>query len=281
MTEGLFDNVDFYLFDLKSRFDKLDKSKYYLSYSGGKDSHFLYWFIKEYLKDNKIEIVGVNTYMEHDEIIQRIYKYSDKVLLPKLKPFEIKERYGIPCFTKTQDEFIDRFQSGSRSESTLKRFYGSESFGLPHSSFDVSKKARDYVLSDKAHKISAKCCKYLKKKPALDYAKATGKHAILGIRRSESKQRKAQYQSCFQKNGNFTPIYDMTDELEQKIYDQYQIEVPDIYKHVDRTGCAGCPYGTNVARSDTKTELQLVNENKRKFLIEYFKKSYDARGIKY
>ena len=49
------DNVDFYLEDLKSKFNKIDFNKYYLSYSGGKDSHFLYWFIKEYLKDDKIQ----------------------------------------------------------------------------------------------------------------------------------------------------------------------------------------------------------------------------------
>ena len=34
-----------------------------ICYSGGKDSHFLYWFIKEYLKRDDIKIVGVNTYM--------------------------------------------------------------------------------------------------------------------------------------------------------------------------------------------------------------------------
>ena len=34
------DEVDFYLKDLESRFKYLDNKKYYLSYSGGKDSHF-------------------------------------------------------------------------------------------------------------------------------------------------------------------------------------------------------------------------------------------------
>ena len=46
------DEVEFYLIDLKSRFDKIKPNTYYLSYSGGKDSHFLYWFIKEYLKSD-------------------------------------------------------------------------------------------------------------------------------------------------------------------------------------------------------------------------------------
>ena len=71
-------DVEFYLFDLKSKFQKINPNQYYLSYSGGKDSHFLYWFIKEYAHIDGIEVVGCNTYMEHPEIRDRIYKNSDK-----------------------------------------------------------------------------------------------------------------------------------------------------------------------------------------------------------
>ena len=70
------DEIEFYLKDLESRFPK-DRKNYYLSYSGGKDSHFLYWFIKEYLHDDQIQIVSANTYMEHPEILARIRKYAD------------------------------------------------------------------------------------------------------------------------------------------------------------------------------------------------------------
>ena len=101
------DNADFYLQDLKSKFNKINPKEYYLSYSGGKDSHLLYWFIKEYAKEfSNIKVIGINTYLEHPEIRDRIYKYSDKVLLPSKIPFEIKEEFGIPCFSKEQDFFI-------------------------------------------------------------------------------------------------------------------------------------------------------------------------------
>ena len=60
---------------LENRFiNKIDKNDYYLSYSGGIDSHLLYWFIKNILKDNSIPIVAVNTYREHVEIKDRIYQ---------------------------------------------------------------------------------------------------------------------------------------------------------------------------------------------------------------
>ena len=87
-------NAEFYLEDLKTKFRKINPKDYYLSYSGGKDSHLLYWFIKEYTDEFKdIEIVSINTYMEHPEIRERMYKYADRVLLPTMKPFEIKEKY--------------------------------------------------------------------------------------------------------------------------------------------------------------------------------------------
>ena len=49
------DEEEFYLIDLKSKFDKIKPNTYYLTYSGGKDSHFIYWFIKEYLKRDDIK----------------------------------------------------------------------------------------------------------------------------------------------------------------------------------------------------------------------------------
>ena len=120
----------FYLEDLKSKFRKIDTNEYYLSYSGGKDSHLLYWFIKEYAPEFKdIKVVGINTYMEHPEIRERIIGNSDIVLYPTMKPFEIKEKYGIPCFSKLQDDFIDRYQRGLRSESVINRIYSKNKDG--------------------------------------------------------------------------------------------------------------------------------------------------------
>lgn len=206
------DDVDFYLIDLKSKFKKINPKEYFLSYSGGKDSHFLYWFIKEYLHDTDIEIVGVNTYMEHHEILQRMLKNCDRVLIPKLKPFEIKEKYGIPCFSKFQDEMIERYQKGSRTKNTMAAITGEGRI-----TFKLNKKARELTLNNQLHKVSNKCCKVIKKDTMKAYQKETGKKAIMGVRSSESALRKAQYTSCFTKDKKFTPIHDLSDELLEKI----------------------------------------------------------------
>ena len=111
----------------------------------------------------------------------------------------------------------------------------------------------------------------------MKFEKATGLKAILGVKGTESNLRKTQYKSCFTKDGKFTPLWDLTDELEDMIYAKYHIEIPQIYKHIDRTGCMGCPYGSY--KGETEKELELLNENQRKFVCEYFKESYELLGI--
>ncbi len=274
MRTELQSRVEPFLKFLKKRFEtKIGKEnycKYYLSYSGGKDSHFLYWFIKEYLHDSDIEIVGCNTGFEIPEIRDRILKYSDTVLHPAKTRWEIKENYGIPCYSKQQDEYIYRYQRGNRSENTMRAINGENVF------FNLNKQAREKLLSGELHKVSNRCCTYNKEVPMQKYSKATGKNAIMGVRKSESKTRNAKYNQCLKKNGDFTPIYDFSDKLMDDIYEAYGIEIPECYKYLTRTGCAGCPYGKNV-----NTELSLLPRLQRMNAIKYFKESYDAKGIDY
>jgi len=273
-------NVDFYLMDLKSKFGKINPKEYYLSYSGGKDSHFLFWFIKEYLKNDDIKIVGINTYMEHPEIRKRIYENCDIVLLPTKKPFEIKEKYGIPCFSKWQDDMIHRYQNGSRQPYLIERITGIHKYTGEKivGRFKLNNTAKELLLANKLHKISPKCCTKLKKEPARRFEKESGLKPILGVRGNESGLRKKQYQSCFTKDKKFTPLWDLTDEMLDAIYKQYNIEIPKVYEKVCRTGCMGCPYGSY--KHDTEKELALLSKSQREFVTEYFKESYEVLGIK-
>lgn len=145
--------------------------------------------------------------------------------------------------------------------------------------FKLNKKARDLLLANKLHKISCYCCKYIKKVPLKQYEKESKKKCIMAVRGEESKTRKAKYTSCFTKDMKFTPIYDLTDELQKKIQEKYNIEIPNVYRYLKRTGCMGCPYGSRGGK--TETELSLITEKQRQFAIEYFKESYDVLGIRY
>lgn len=267
--------IDLKLKCLESRFAvKIDKHDYYLSYSGGRDSHFLYWFIKEYLKDTIIPVVAVNTRMEHADIKERIIENADIVLYPKLTPLQIKEKYGTPCFTKWQDEMIKRYQNGSRAKSTMQSITGEGRI-----SFKLNNTAKELLLSGKLHKCSADCCKWTKKKPLAEFEKETGLKPIIGVRGQESKQRESKYTRCLNKKGQFTPLYDWTDEELRAAELIYNIPVPSVYVELDRTGCFGCPYGWH--GKNTVKELQMLNPAQRKFTIELFKESYDVLKIPY
>ena len=258
---------------LRDRFrSKIDPDEYYLSYSGGKDSHFLLWFIREYMGETRIPIVGVNTSFEIPEIRDRILKNSDIVLHPELHRRQIKENYGIPCFSKQQDEYICRYQNGSRSENTMRAVNGENTL------FNLNQTARELLLSGKLHKVSNKCCKYNKERPMMQYGKETGRKAIIGTRQSESKTRKAKYNKCLTASGNFTPLYDFSDELMDGLYKEYNIEIPKCYTYLSRTGCGGCPYGRNTG---IETELAMLPRLQRIQTIKFFKESYDVLGIDY
>ena len=283
------DELEFYLEDLKSKFLKINPSEYYLSYSGGKDSHFIFWFLREWLKGNdyemyekysNIKIVGINTYMEHSDILKRINENCDIVLRPDLKPFEIKEKYGIPCFSKYQDEMISRYNNGCRSVYLMEIVTRKTRNGEENTSrFVLNKQASRRLLEGDLHKVSNKCCEYLKKRPAKKYTKESKTKPILGVRGQEGILRKSQYKSCFKKDGTFTPLWDLSNELIDKIYKKYNIELPDVYDHIKRTGCMGCPYGNY--KGNTEKELSLLNKNQTKFVCGYFKESYDVLGINY
>ncbi len=256
---------------LNDRFkSKIDPDEYYLSYSGGKDSHFLLWFIKEYMNDDRIQIVGVNTSFEIPEIRNRILRNSDIVLHPAKNRWWIKENFGIPCYSKQQDEYIYRYQHGNRSDNTMNFIMGRNPI------LNLNSKAREKLLSGQLHPISNKCCYYNKELPMMQYGKKSGRKAIIGVRQSESMMRRAKYDTCLSNTGDFRPIYDFTDQLMNDIYEAYDIPIPDCYTYVVRTGCAGCPYGRNCEK-----ELAILPELQRKQAVKYFKKSYEVKGINY
>lgn len=228
------------------------------------------WFIREYMGETRIPIVGVNTSFEIPEIRDRILKNSDIVLHPELHRQQIKDNYGIPCFSKQQDEYICRYQNGSRSENTMRAVNGENTL------FNLNQTARELLLSGKLHKVSNKCCKYNKERPMMQYGKETGRKAIMGTRQNESRTRKAKYNKCLTAKGNFTPLYDFSDELMDGLYKEYGIEVPYCYTYLSRTGCGGCPYGRN-----TETELAMLPRLQRIQTIKFFKESYDVLGIDY
>lgn len=226
------------------------------------------------MKTDKIKIVSVNTRIEHVEIRQRMYKYADVVLLPDMFPKQVIEEYGMPCFTKQQDEHIQRYQNGLRSECLMKKITGETK-----SKYNLNKKASELCLSGKLHRVSNRCCDVSKKEVMAKWGKKHNKKEILGVRGEESANRKVAYHTCLSKKGKFSPLYDFTDEAVDAIYNVYNIPIPKLYNYTKRSGCIGCPYINDVKRIEL--DLRLATEQQRKYIIELFKESYDVKGVNY
>lgn len=294
--------VEFYLEDLKSKFSKINPSDYYLAYSGGRDSHLLLWFIKEYLHETRIPIVFSNTGMEIPEIRDRGLANADVVLKPAMKHAEIKEKYGIPLNTKASDQFVYEYQSrklkgisdedmpnsvkyyAMRQVDAIERGRKTGLLGFT----TVNKKTSEAMIKGELHNVSDRCCMFLKKKPGHLYRerereRGHEKHEIIGVMGSESWRRSKQFTSCFSKNGAFHPIWDLTEELRNEIEEYCGIPVPYVYQYVSQTGCAGCPYGQHGKNAfrNTDIELTLCGEGQRKFILDYFKESYEFKGYHY
>lgn len=62
-------------------------------------------------------------------------------------------------------------------------------------------------------------------------------------------------------------------------YQKYHIEIPDIYTHIKRTGCMGCPYGHFTG--DTQKELNLMTTAQKQYVVGLFEDSYKVLGIDY
>lgn len=260
---------------LEARFSKIDFTEYCLSYSGGKDSHLLYWFIKEYLNDDKIKIVGVDTFREHSEIRERIYKHCDVVLNPELPMKKINEMYGMPCFTKKQDDFIYRYQNDLNCESILKYIKQELDEDGRRSKYSLNNTASELTLNGSLHKVSSKCCDYTKKIPLKKYAKENDKKYIMGVRGSESAQRQAQYTSCLtKKDSKFVPLFDFTNDDVAELYAYYKIEIPNVYKNIERTGCIGCPYSRNLI-----LDFTMATKSQQKYALDSFEESYKVKGV--
>ena len=201
--------AEFYLEDLKSKFSKIDPTQYYLAYSGGRDSHFLLWFIREYLHETRIPAVFNNTGMEIPEIRERALANCDVILKPAMKHFEIKEKYGIPLNSKIQDHWVHVYQTkreqgiadedmpdsikfyAMRQVNAVK--YGRETGRL--SKMAVNSRTCLYMMGGVLHKVSNLCCDYLKKKPSKVYGKESNRKAITGVMGNESVLRSTRYRS--------------------------------------------------------------------------------------
>lgn len=191
----------------------------YVSFSGGKDSTVLADISARWCKaiGATLYLVFVNTGLEYPEIQKHVkffaewlrQKYKIEVVLEILRPEmrfdEVIKKYGYPVIGKSVADMVDlgRKNLEEGKYSSRLRNLGvmadeAASAGLEMPSFEMlerydksskgskfeRKKYKDLLYVD--FRVSAYCCDVMKKKPAHEYSKRTGKKPIIATMATES-----------------------------------------------------------------------------------------------
>lgn len=176
----------------------------FVAFSGGKDSTVLLHIVRSMYPN--IEAVFVNTGLEYPEIVQFVKTFENVVIIkPKMNFKKVIEKFGYPFiskevservyygqkfatqngFTEATTEFYDRIKSMKKGSYKLKQLCGIQQ-GEKKTIFSYDK-WKD--LSFAPFKISNKCCDVMKKRPAHEYQRTTGKKSMTAQMACESQLR--------------------------------------------------------------------------------------------
>ena len=162
----------------------------YVSFSGGKDSTVLKHIVDGMYDD--IPALFVNTGLEYPEIQKFAMSQKNVVTVrPAMRFDEVVKQYGYPVISKEIAHIVYGAKhskgSGKTKEIRQKQLRGEllDKEGNP-SRYNCAKWG---FLLDAPFEIHDACCAVMKKLPAKQYAKATGRKQIVGSLACESKLR--------------------------------------------------------------------------------------------
>lgn len=255
---------------IKDYITKYGEDKFYISFSGGKDSTILHYLIDMALPNNNIPRVFNNTGIEYQKIVEFVKSFeSDKrfvILPPKKNVKQTLEKVGYPFKSKEHSLYVATYQKKGAKSKTVYRYLHPT---IERQEFKCPKKLEYQFTKKFKIKVSSKCCDEFKKKPLREYEKQSGRNiAILGLMVDEKGQRSARA-SCFTKyatHSNFNPLIKVDKKWENWFINKYKIKLCDLYYppyNFKRTGCKGCPYNVCLEEDLKTMEMLLPNEYKQ------------------
>lgn len=187
----------------------------YVSFSGGKDSTVLKHIVDQ-MYDN-IPAVFVNTGLEYPEIQQFVrevkagkypcFNPDVEIIRPEIRFDEVIKKYGYPVISKEVSSTIQgarkSIEKGAYSLRLCKLGVTRDEYGglSDDGAHDYDKTLRGskfnqrkwrYLL-DADFKISSYCCDVIKKRPAANYEKRTGRRPIIATMACESLNRENEW----------------------------------------------------------------------------------------
>lgn len=230
----------------------------YVAFSGGLDSTAMLHLVRSLYPE--VPAVFWDTGLEFPEIRDFVKEVENcEFRKPKYTFRETLEKYGYPVISKRVAQGIHAARIAGEGTPTWRlRTEGIRRNG------EFSKMSRIpfkwQFLLHAPFKVSDKCCDVMKKRPAAQYARETGRKAFVGISVTESDGRWTTYQkygcNAFnQKHPRSWPLAIWTRENVLEYIDKNSIPYSSIYdKGYTRTGCIFCAFGAHM-QSPNRFEL--------------------------
>lgn len=261
-----------------------DHKKIMCSVSGGWDSDIMLDLLIRCGAKDKTVFCFFDTGLEyqatkdHIAYLQDLYGIEIKVLRPKKAIPTCCREYGIPFWSKFASEMIHRLQRHNftwedrpfddllakypRCKAALRWWCNLWGDG---SKFNIAyiDGLKEFMIQNPPQiSISAMCCNKAKKEPA--HAEELARYDLIctGVRKAEGGARSTGFSTCFDQKpigaDYYRPLFWWTDRDKEAYTKTFGIRRSDCYESwgMDRTGCAGCPFGKRF-----ENELRMVQEH--------------------
>lgn len=241
--------------------------------SGGSDSDIMLDLLHRLDDEKKIVYVWCDTGLEYEATKRHLKelegKYNIEIIPIKAKvpiPLAVR-KYGVPFLSKQVSEYIMRLQKHNFQ-------WEDEPFDVLIKKYPKCKVALRWWCNDWGEKskfsinytpylkqfmiqnppdfpISSKCCYFAKKSPMKSYTTTNDFDLnCVGVRKAEGGARSFAYKNCFSPSSDdgvaqYRPLFWFTKESKECYKKCHNITYSDCYEvwGMDRTGCAGCPFG--------------------------------------
>lgn len=290
---------------IKDWYDYWD-GQVYVSFSGGKDSTVLLHIAREVYPD--IEAVFVNTGLEYPEIQKFVKTFNNVTILrPEMRFDEVIKKYGYPVISKEVSSKVDNARKGGRYRDDFIK--GTDRERRCGGRYSLNKYA---PLLNTDFKISNLCCNVMKKTPAKDFEKHTGKKPILATMAEENRLREQKWlqNGCNvfdAKRQTSQPMSFWTEQDVLQYIKQNNLPIASVYGEViykanpeqirieefgltecgteklcttgcDRTGCIFCAFGAHLEKGEGRFE-RLKRTHPRQYEYCIGGGEYDDNGV--
>ena len=306
-----------------SRFD----GEVYVSFSGGKDSTVLADICARWVRmlrgtksQKPLYLLFVNTGLEYPEIQQHVKYFAEwlrnkyeievelEILRPEMRFDEVIKKYGYPLISKEVSKNIREYRA-AKTDYSRQRWEMEGRYKNKGSRYDLSKWK---PLRDSDIPVSDKCCDVMKKKPAKQYEKKTGRKPLLATMACESALRQSEWlkNGCNAFDARRQTSKPMSFWFEQDVL-QYikekELPLASVYGNIEyaedpeqirieemgvtgcgtdklcttgcsRTGCIFCAFGAHLEKGEGRFE-RLKRTHPRQYQYCIGGGEYDENGV--